>query len=174
MNWKLFFIPFFLLACNAEHVVVDDHLQMHDKPSHEYVDKNDQDKMMYNEKEKLLINAVRSNPEGLKENFDLGAFYHNLAIRQIRHTDSLKYSEMLKDPSSLDIPMDILFYNLELDGLESSTFALFNRSKYYLEIAYQQDSTNELVIDGLAGCYFALYDEKYDWFMKKVNVLNKQ
>ncbi|MCI5057448.1 MAG: hypothetical protein MRY83_15135 [Flavobacteriales bacterium] len=106
------------------------------------------------DKEKELVGNFRSAPETFAANYNLGIFYYNLGVEQIKEVDSIKYQEIVNDSNLMDIPLEVLYYNLDISDLEGKTFALFNRAKVYLSKAKEIDSTNGDVIHALKGCDF--------------------
>lgn len=106
------------------------------------------------EEERKWRDIVKENPQDYIANYDMGVFYYNLAIKQLKQTDSAKYQKIVDDPHLYEKPLEALYYNLSFDDVEGETYALFNLAAKYFEKAYTIDSSSIVLMEGLKGCYF--------------------
>ncbi|MCI5058450.1 MAG: hypothetical protein MRY83_20225 [Flavobacteriales bacterium] len=159
-----------IFACTMEQEISED--QKHDHK--ERKDMNSEDFEMFKEKEKLLISHLRTDSLSIEHNINLASYYHHLGLHNMKVIDGRVYEKALKDNSLNQVPTDILFFNIELNTKEEEAIVLFRRALNYFQVAYSQDSTNEMAIDGLAGCYYELKEqENYQKFQKKIDEIIK-
>lgn len=104
----------------------------------------------------LYSEVLKSDPNNVRANFNMGLLYYNQAVNII---------------NEMDYDVDIF----TLSNTQDNTIVLFKQSLPYMEKAYQLDPGRKETLIGLSGIYFSLNEEeKYKLFKEKAEEAEKK